>query len=157
MRDNITVSTLKLYRNKLHMIDRSRERRSATHQAAALNLPADRLETPVSTLSGGNQQKVIVARSLLTQPKVLLLYDCTRGVDVGTKAELFGRMQQLAAEGLAILFYSSDLAELEHTTHRTIVLSNGGVAATLEGPDLTESAMLRVMMDFGGQSVVAPG
>jgi ABC-type sugar transport system ATPase subunit len=152
VRENITLSTLGAYRTRARTIDRSREEAAARREADVLNLPGSRLETPVSVLSGGNQQKVIVARSLLTRPKVLLLYDCTRGVDVGTKAEIFARMQQLAADGLALLFYSSDLAELERTTHRTIVLSKGRAVATLEGRTLTEGAMLRAMMDLGGSA-----
>jgi ABC-type sugar transport system ATPase subunit len=146
VQENITVSRLDRLRNRLRMIDSSRELEAAIKGVARLNLPKARLEDRVGVLSGGNQQKTIFARGLLSEPRVLLLYDCTRGVDVGTKAEIFSLMQQLAAEDVAILFYSSDLAELVHMTHQTIVLAGHRVAAALEGPALTEERLLRGMM-----------
>ena len=80
---------------------------------------------------------------LLTEARVLLLYDPTRGVDVGTKGEIFQLMRDLAAQGYAILFYSSDLPELVHVADRVLVLRNGRVAATLEGDRISEEAILR--------------
>ncbi len=85
------------------------------------------------TLSGGNQQKVIFGKMLLTEARVLLLFDPTRGVDVGTKGEIFQLMRDLAAKGYAILFYSSDLPELVHVADRVMVMRSGRIAATLEG------------------------
>ena len=78
-------------------------------------------EQPAGTLSGGNQQKVIFGKMLLTEARILLLYDPTRGVDVGTKGEIFQLMRDLAAKGYAILFYSSDLPELVHVADRVLV------------------------------------
>ena len=83
---------------------------------------------------------------LLTEARVLLLYDPTRGVDVGTKGEIFQLMRDLAAKGYAILFYSSDLPELVHVADRVLVLRNGRVAATLDGDGISEQRILRAAM-----------
>ena len=108
-----------------------------------LTIKAGSPEQPAGTLSGGNQQKVIFGKMLLTEARVLLLYDPTRGVDVGTKGEIFRLMRDLAAQGYAILFYSSDLPELAHVADRVMVLRGGRVAALLAGDGISESAILR--------------
>ncbi len=90
-------------------------------------------EQPAGTLSGGNQQKVIFGKMLLTEARVLLLFDPTRGVDVGTKGEIFQLMRDLAAQGYAILFYSSDLPELVHVADRVAVMRNGRIVAVARG------------------------
>jgi ABC-type sugar transport system ATPase subunit len=95
-------------------------------------------------MSGGNQQKVVLAKALLDEPKVLLLHDCTRGVDVGTKADIFELVAQLAAKGTAILFYSSDLSELVHLCDRVAVMVEGRVRGVLAREDLSEDAILRL-------------
>ena len=79
------------------------------------------LSAPVGALSGGNQQKVLIGRWLLAEPRVLLLYDVTRGVDVATKHELYELVMQLAASGHAILLYSSDAEELAHLSHLSLI------------------------------------
>ena len=103
-------------------------------------------EQLAGTLSGGNQQKVIFGKMLLTEAKILLLYDPTRGIDVGTKGEIFQLMRDLAAKGYAILFYSSDLAELVHVADRVAVLRNGRLAGVLAGDLLNETEILRAAM-----------
>ena len=111
-----------------------------------LRIKATTPEQLAGTLSGGNQQKVIFGKMLLTEARVLLLYDPTRGVDVGTKGEIFQLMRELAAKGYAILFYSSDLPELVHVADRVMVLRNGRVAATLAGDAISEHRILRAAM-----------
>ena len=106
-----------------------------------------RIDPPVprwrtSHLSGGNQQKVVLAKLLATEAKILLFFDPTRGVDVGTKAEIFALMRDLAARGFAILFFSTDLAELANVADRTLVMSYGRITATLEGAAMTEGTIL---------------
>lgn len=83
---------------------------------------------------------------LLTRSRILLLYDPTRGVDVGTKGEIFRLMRDLAAKGYAILFYSSDLSEPVHVADRVAVMRNGRIAAVLEGGDVSEEGILRAAM-----------
>jgi ribose transport system ATP-binding protein len=89
----------------------------------------------------------VLAKLLATEAKILLFYDPTRGVDVGTKAEIFGLMRDLAAKGFAILFYSTDLAELCNVADRCMVLSYGRVSAVLTGTDITEDRILRATME----------
>ena len=103
-------------------------------------------EQPVGTLSGGNQQKVVLAKLLATEARILLFYDPTRGVDVGTKAEIFALMRDLAARGMAILFYSTDLAELCNVADRCLVMSYGQVAGVLAGTQITEDHILALTM-----------
>ena len=113
---------------------------------AGLHIKVQTPEQPVGTLSGGNQQKVVVAKLLLTSARILLFYDPTRGVDVGTKAEIFRLMRDLAAQGYAILFYSTDLAELVHVADRVAVMNYGRVAATLDADGLDEERILHVTL-----------
>lgn len=100
----------------------------------------------VAALSGGNQQKVLLARALAQQPRVLLLYDPTRGVDVGTKAEIYRLMRNECNEGASILFYSSDAAELVGLSDRVLVLHDGHVAAELTGEEITEERIVGAMV-----------
>ena len=111
------------------MLSRSREAALVREMVDFLRIKAETPEQLAGTLSGGNQQKVIFGKMLLTEARVLLLYDPTRGVDVGTKGEIFQLMRDLAAQGYAILFYSSDLPELVHVADRVLVLRDGRVAA----------------------------
>ncbi|WP_030454051.1 sugar ABC transporter ATP-binding protein [Herbidospora cretacea] len=100
---------------------------------------------PVGELSGGNQQKVLLARWLAMNPRVLLLDEPTRGIDVGAKAEVQALIDDLAVEGLAVLLISSDLEELVEGSDRVVVLRDGVVAAELGGPDLTADLVMRTM------------
>jgi ribose transport system ATP-binding protein len=111
-----------------------------------LRVKVDTPEQTAGTLSGGNQQKVVLAKLLMTKARILLFYDPTRGVDVGTKAEIFLLMRDLAAQGYAILFYSTDLPELTHLADRVAVLNYGRVAAVLEGDAIDEEAILHATL-----------
>jgi len=109
--------------------------------AAQLNLRAANLELPVTTLSGGNQQKVLLARCLMTSPKVLLLDEPTRGVDVGAKAEIYEALRRLAANGLAVLFASSEIEETRMLADRVLVLRQGRIGAEFVREDATDEAL----------------
>lgn len=102
----------------------------------------------VSTLSGGNQQKVVLAKWLATEPRLLLLMDPTRGVDVGTKQEIYRLFRDLAAKGLAILFYSTDCDELIGLCDRVLVMYDGKVRASLAGSELNEEKILMHAMNL---------
>nr|MBA3449777.1 sugar ABC transporter ATP-binding protein [Chloroflexia bacterium] len=97
---------------------------------------------PVRFLSGGNQQKVAIAKWLLTDAAVFLLYDPTRGIDVGAKQEIYELMRRLAAEGHGILFFSTDLAEIVGLCDRALVMYEGSIARELRGPALTEASLV---------------
>jgi len=107
----------------------------------ALNIVPKNLELPVSSLSGGNQQKVLIARCLMREPKVLLLDEPTRGVDVGARAEIYRTLQNLAAEGLSILFTSSEVDETRMLADRVLVLRQGRIAAEISGEQITDDAL----------------
>lgn len=141
VRENIVLSALKRVVN-LGLVDTRAERTLVDKAVAQLNIKAESIEQLAGTLSGGNQQKVVLAKLLATEAKILLFFDPTRGVDVGTKAEIFLLMRELAARGFAILFFSTDLAELANVADRTLVMSYGAIAATLEGETMTEGAIL---------------
>jgi ribose transport system ATP-binding protein len=119
-----------------------REERLTRHAVEKLRVRIGNIESPVSSLSGGNQQKVVVGKLLEVGARILLFHDPTRGIDVGTKAEIFQLARDLTADGHSILFYSSDNQELVGMCDRVMVLRAGEVATILESP-LTEDAILR--------------
>ncbi len=105
-------------------------------------------EDAVGTLSGGNQQKVVIGKWLLNAPRVLLLNDLTRGIDVGTKQEIYALVRTLADEGAAVLLYSTDYAELIGCCDRVAVFSGGRIVRWLEGAALTERALVASAIDL---------
>jgi ribose transport system ATP-binding protein len=107
------------------------------------------LWTPVRAFSGGNQQKIAIAKWLLAESRCLLLYDPTRGIDVGTKNELYRLIRSFADAGGAVLFYSTEIPEIVHLADRAIVLYGGRIAAELEGDRLTEEAILTAALGSG--------
>jgi ribose transport system ATP-binding protein len=113
------------------------ERRVTRQIVDRLGIGVRDQEQAVGTLSGGNQQKVLLGRWLLTEAKVVLLYDVTRGVDVGTKRDIFELVAQLAAQGTAVLFYSSETEEVAQLSYRVLVMREGSIAAELTGEDVT--------------------
>lgn len=121
----------------------SRTKETARVQAVAskLRLAAHNLELPVTLLSGGNQQKVLLARCLMRSPKVLLLDEPTRGVDVGTKREIYRILKNLAAQGLSVLFTSSEIEETRVLGDRVLVLCQGSIAGEFTRHDLTDEAL----------------
>jgi ribose transport system ATP-binding protein len=121
--------------------NRSREYRATRDAIAGLAVKTPTLETPVAALSGGNQQKVLLARSRLRQPRVLLVEDPTQGVDAGARVEIYAFLRRLADEGVAIVVLSTDAVELEGLCDRVLVFSRGEVSANLDGDDVTERAI----------------
>jgi ribose transport system ATP-binding protein len=133
VRDNLTLAVLD--RVSAGGVIRPR-REKATVQKAIERLrikTKDAALQRVGTLSGGNQQKVLIGRWLLTQPDVLLLFDITRGVDVGTKHDIYQLVVELAAEGKALLYYSSETEEIAQLCNRVLVMREGRVVAELDG------------------------
>jgi len=96
----------------------------------------------VTALSGGNQQKVVIGKTLLTRPKVLLLDEPSRGIDIGAKMEVFRTMRKLADDGLAVLFSTSDLMEVMAVADRILVMSNGKLTGNFKRGDATEVALV---------------
>ena len=125
------------------VLDRPAERRAIDEMLRLLAIKtADTEITPVGALSGGNQQKVVIAKWLMNAPRIILLNDPTRGIDVGTKQEIYRLLRQLADGGAAILLYSTDYAELIGCCDRVLVLYDGTIKRELAGPDITEHALV---------------
>jgi ribose transport system ATP-binding protein len=103
----------------------------------------------VGSLSGGNQQKVVIAKWLMVKPRIILLNDPTRGIDVGTKVELYQLLRKLAATGAAIVFYSTDYDELIGCCDRVLVLYDGAVKRVLAGDEITERALIGSALNIG--------
>jgi ribose transport system ATP-binding protein len=99
-------------------------------------------DQPVGMLSGGNQQKVLIGRWLLSKARILLLYDITRGVDVATKHDIYELMRRLSAEGHTMLYYSTDTEELAHVCHRVLIMREGRFVAELAGMAITPEAIV---------------
>ena len=124
------------------MMSRPREREAVDGIIADLNIKASGRSALVRTLSGGNQQKVLFGRQILTRPRLLLLDEPTRGVDVGAKAEIYRLLSGLAGEGMGILMASSELPELLGMCDRIYVLRAGRVAAELKASEASQEAIL---------------
>ncbi len=129
-------------------IDPGRARAAVEDAIKRLQIKVGRPEDAVATLSGGNQQKVVIAKWLMTDPEVILLNDPTRGIDVGTKQELYRLMRELADRGNAILFYSTDYAELIGCCDRVSVMYGGRIVTELNGDQITEEAIISASLNI---------
>src|SRR4029079_11798321 len=146
--ENLTLSVIGRF-SRGGLLRAAKEAALVKEMVDFLRIKARTPDQLAGTLSGGNQQKVIFGKMLLTEARVLLLYDPTRGVDVATKGEIFQLMRDLAAKGYAILFYSSDMPELVHVADRVLVMRSGRVAATLTGDRISEENILGAAMLAG--------
>ena len=147
VRENLELSRSR----PLDLVHRRDERARAAGTVARFGIRCADPDSPVSTLSGGNQQKVVVARCIVRNPRVLLLDEPTRGVDVGARAEIYRIVADMAASGAAVLIASSDLGELLGLCDRIIVLHEGAVAGELRGHEATEE---RICLLSGGGTEV---
>ena len=118
------------------------ERRLAQQMVGALDIRLASLDEPVSSLSGGNQQKTVLGRWLATKPKLLILDEPTHGVDVGAKAEIYALIRRLAAEGMGVLLISSELPEVLALAHRIVVMHEGRITGILNRQDATEENLM---------------
>jgi ribose transport system ATP-binding protein len=149
VRDNISVGSLAAI-SSWGFVNRAKERSLVAFAVSQLNVAMRNLRQEVAALSGGNQQKVILGRVLAQRPSLLLMYDATRGVDVGTKAEIYRLMREQCESGTSILFYSTDVVELVNMSDRVIVLHDGRIRAHLEGAEITESRIVAESVGGGG-------
>ena len=117
-----------------------------------LRIKAQTLEQPVGTLSGGNQQKVVLGKMLLTQPKVLLLDEPTRGIDVGAKLEVYELINRLTAAGQAIVLVSSELGELMGVADRIVMLCEGRIGGAFDRAEATQERLLAAAMGRPGRA-----
>ena len=142
IRENMTLTILREIRGRL-LIDRRLENKRAGAFFEKLRVKAPSPETLITSLSGGNQQKVILAKWLITDLKVLLLDEPTRGIDVGTKSEIYKLMLELSSKGISIVMISSELPELIAMCDRFVVLGKGKVQAVMTKAEASEVSILR--------------
>jgi rhamnose transport system ATP-binding protein len=138
---NATLATLRAV-SSLGLIDFAREHALAADFVRRLGVKTASIDAPAGNLSGGNQQKVALARWLAANPAVLILDEPTQGIDVGAKAEIHRLMGDLAARGLAIVMISSELPEILGMSDRVVVMHGGTVAGTFERGEATQEAIL---------------
>jgi len=143
IRENTSIAQLPQIA-RFGTVDKAAERRTVNTYLGNLRLRAKSWEQPVSSLSGGNQQKVLLARWLATKAKVLLFDEPTKGVDVGAKSEIYTVIGDLAAEGLGVIVVSSYLPEVLGLADRVLVMREGGVAGELPAADATEEDVLHL-------------
>jgi ABC-type sugar transport system ATPase subunit len=145
-RENITLASLRRYRSArfLPVPSRRRERAAARTAATRLAIPAAALEREARRLSGGTQQKVVLAKWLQRAGRVVIFDEPTQGVDVEAKTELYALVRGLAAEGRGVVVISSDFAELAEVCTRVVVLREGEVSGILDGEAITEDALVRL-------------
>ncbi len=141
VRDNLSFAVLDRIASG-GIIDRAKEKRLIDDVIKLLGIRTAGTDIPVGALSGGNQQKVVIAKWLMREPRIILLNDPTRGIDVGTKQEIYQLLRKLADAGAAILFYSTDYDELIGCCDRVLVLYDGAVQSELVGDEITERALL---------------
>lgn len=142
IKENASLSILNRIK-KFGMVDKVREKEIVQNYKDQLRIKAPSIETAVISLSGGNQQKVVLARWLATNPKILLLDEPTRGVDVGARSEIQNMIEDLVAQGLAIIIISSDLMELLQLSDRIIVIREGKNVAELLGDKITKEEVIK--------------
>jgi D-xylose transport system ATP-binding protein len=148
---NLTLSALARLRRG-PFIDEEREGAAARSAVAALHIKMQTLDSPVATLSGGNQQKVVLGKALMATPKLLLLDEPTRGIDVGAKLEVYELINRLTAEGKAIVLVSSELGELLGMSDRIVMLHAGRIGGSFARGDATQEKLLAAAMGRLGQA-----
>ncbi|NIF55834.1 sugar ABC transporter ATP-binding protein [Burkholderia sp. Ax-1724] len=149
IRENIILA-LQARRGWWRPLSYARQRKMAEQYIAQLGIKAHDAEQPIGLLSGGNQQKVLLARWLATEPKLLILDEPTRGIDVAAKFEIMDRVRSLCAKGLAILFISSEMSEVVRVSHKIAVLRDRRKVAEIAGEHLSEDQVYQLIA--GGQS-----
>jgi simple sugar transport system ATP-binding protein len=147
VRENIMLA-VQASRGWFRFLSRQQQYELADRYIQLLNIATPSADQPVKNLSGGNQQKVILARWLATNPQVLILDEPTRGVDVGAKAEIQKLVLSLAEEGKSIMFISSELEEVLRTSHRVVVLRDREKVTEFAGT-VDEQTVMRVMAGGG--------
>jgi ribose transport system ATP-binding protein len=147
VRENISLASIGRFAHG-GLISTRAETEAVEAAFRTLSIHARGADVPVATLSGGNQQKVVIAKWLLTNANLILLNDPTRGIDVGTKQEIYTLLRKLAVLGKGILFYSTDHAELIGCCDRVVILFEGRIVRELAGDDMTEQEILRAAFNL---------
>jgi ribose transport system ATP-binding protein len=151
VRDNLSFAALSRF-SKGGLIDSQGEKQAIAEMIKLLAIKTDGTAVPAGSLSGGNQQKVVIAKWLMLNPRIILLNDPTRGIDVGTKQEIYQLLRRLADEGAAIILYSTDYDELIGCCDKVLVMYDGAVQRTLVGEEITERALISSALNIDGEA-----
>jgi ribose transport system ATP-binding protein len=154
VRDNLSFAALDRF-STIGLIDRAAEHAAIVEMIRLLAIRTDGIGVPVGALSGGNQQKVVIAKWLMVAPRIILLNDPTRGIDVGTKQEIYQLLRKLADSGAAIIFYSTDYDELIGCCDRVLVLYAGSIKRELVAAEMTERALISSALNIPADREVA--
>ncbi len=146
IRQNVTFAILSRFTSGLSLLRRAAERAAVDSIARRTTIRARNLDLPVSSLSGGNQQKVVLAKWLDAGCKVVILDEPTRGVDVGARSEIYGLIEALAAAGLGVILISSDLIEVIGASDRVLVMSGGRISGSLSRGELSEARIMQLAL-----------
>ena len=151
---NLSLSSLHEL-SRAGFIDGEREVSENRRMVEAMRVKTASLEVKVGTLSGGNQQKVVLGRALMTGPKVVLLDEPTRGIDIGAKSEIYALVRELTGQGLGVVLVSSELPELIGLADRILMLSEGQLGGSFEASEATQAGLLSAAMSKGRAPVGA--
>ncbi len=155
VRDNLSFAALDTL-SRWGVVDAVAERDAVERIVRLLAVRTDGTDLPAGSLSGGNQQKLVIGKWLMMAPRILLLNDPTRGIDVGTKQEMYQLLRQLADAGAAILFYSTDYDELIGCCDRVLVMYDGAIKRELIGAEITEHALVSSALNIDAETTKAP-
>jgi methyl-galactoside transport system ATP-binding protein len=145
---NTSIASLGSFLNKIHLLKHMEMKKAAITYNEALRTKTPTMETLIQNLSGGNQQKVIISRWLMTLPDILIMDEPTRGIDVGAKYEIYTIMSQLVEEGKAIIMVSSEMPELIGMSDRIMVLCAGKLTGTLNKCDSSQESIMQLATQF---------
>ncbi|MFA6773053.1 MAG: ATP-binding cassette domain-containing protein, partial [Sphaerochaeta sp.] len=145
---NTSIASLKEYLSRIGLLQHKQLKEEATKYNEALRTKTPTMETLIQNLSGGNQQKVIISRWLMTLPDILIMDEPTRGIDVGAKYEIYQIMCQLVEQGKAIIMVSSEMPELIGMSNRVMVLCNGRCTGVLDKQQCSQESIMRLATKF---------
>ncbi|OXM85085.1 sugar ABC transporter ATP-binding protein [Paenibacillus rigui] len=148
IQENAAIANLDRYTNSLFLLDEGKIREEAKRSVEQLRVKTPTVKEQIKNLSGGNQQKVLLARWLLTEPDILLLDEPTRGIDVGAKFEIYSIIADLAKQGKSIIMISSEMPELLGMSDRIMVMCEGRLAGIVEGKDASEEEIMRLATKY---------
>jgi ribose transport system ATP-binding protein len=147
VRANLSFAAMEMF-SRFGIVDTAAEDKEIDKIVKLLSIKADGVDGPVASLSGGNQQKVVIGKWLMTKPRIVLLNDPTRGIDVGTKQEFYQLLARLAESGVGIIYYSTDYDELVGCCDRVLVMYDGRIGRTLEGAEITEKNLVAAALNL---------
>ena len=140
--ENIAIANLDTLSNPVGVLNAKRERDMANRAVKELKIKTPSIKSEVKNLSGGNQQKVIIARWLATQPELLILDEPTRGIDVASKVEIYSIMNELKSRGIGVLFVSSEMPEVMGMSDRILVMHEGRISGEFTREDATQERLM---------------